>query len=73
MHVCVTPCGKILSVYKPQFPVENSYSKTVKTFRRFHVKTKQKRKNMADCSNLLREMLGSSICRNLLSRTFMKY
>jgi hypothetical protein len=69
MHVYVTPCGRVISVYKPQFYEEISYIKTVKMFRSLDVKTKQKRNSMADCSNLLCEMLGSSTCRNFLSRT----
>jgi len=55
-------------VFKPQFSEENSYIKTVKIFLRLHVKTKLKSNSMADCSNLLCEMLGSSTCRNFLSR-----
>jgi len=68
MYVYITPRGKVISVYLPQISEEDSYIKTISSS-----PLDTQRNSMADCSSLLYKTLGSSTCRNFLSRTIMKY
>ena len=68
MHVYVTPCGRDVSVYLPQFSEENSYIKTIKILSSASGDNHTQRNSMADCSSLLCKTPGSSTCRNFLSR-----
>ena len=61
----LTPRGKVIPVYLPQFSEEDPYIKTIKIFPSSSLDNHTQRNIMADCSSLLCKTLGSSTLQKL--------